>query len=166
MPGLKRQVKRSFHQSREWQLEKVLINTSKGRLTNCEFKFEMLINHVLIDYNWRILMMQENGLINHWLGQELFNMTIKNSWTAHNHLSNVMNCMTDVLKMEKEFHLNKTQFLKVTLNGLRFLFYMILGGFALSITIFIWETMIFFWLMKLCYTSETWNHVKSMLNPC
>ena len=130
----------------------------------------MLINHVLIYYNSRILIIQENGLINHWLGQELFNMTIKNSWTAHNRLSNVMNCMTDVFKIEKEFHLNKTLFLRVTLNGLRFLFYIILGGFALSIVIFIWETMIFlfgkqfffFCLMK-CATKVK---LEIMLNPC
>lgn len=92
--------------------------------------------------------MQENGLVNHWLAEERFNITIKNSSKGKNRLSNLMNCMMDVLKLDRKFHLNKTQFLIVTLKGLRFLFYIILGGFAISIIIFIAE--IIFCVSKFC----------------
>ena len=80
-------------------------------------------------------MMQENGLINHWFRQQLFNMSIENSLTANNHFSNVMNCMADVFQTEKQLQLTEIQFHKVTLKGLRILFYIILGGFLLSIVI-------------------------------
>ena len=100
-------------------------------------------------------MMQENGLINHWLDQQKFNMTIKNNLTAHNYLSDMLNCMTNVLKMEKEFQLTKTNFLKVTLSGLRILFYIILGGFALSIVILLSEIL---WLN--CVTNSTMTKAK------
>ena len=96
----------------------------------------------------RILMMQQNGLVNLWLNRELFNITVKNTLMAHNHSSNMLNCMTDVFKIEKEFQLNKNQFLKVTLNGLKTLLYIFLGGFALSIVILLDEMAVF--LAKLC----------------
>lgn len=83
--------------------------------------------------------MKENGLINHWLAEERLNITIKNSSKGKNRLSNLMSCMLDVLKLDRKIHLNKTQFLVVTLKGLRFLFYIILGSFAISIIIFIAE---------------------------
>ena len=88
-------------------------------------------------------MVQQNGLINQWLDRSLFNMTIKSSLMANNHFSEIFNCMTDVFKMEKEFQLNKIQFLKVTLTGLRILFYIILGGFTLSIVILLGEIIVF-----------------------
>ena len=93
--------------------------------------------------------MQENGLINHWLGQQQFNLTIKNSLTTHNHLSNIMNCMMDAFQPEKELQTIQTQFLKVTLKGLRILFYIILGGFSLSIVILLSEITRFY-LAELC----------------
>ena len=93
--------------------------------------------------------MQENGLINHWLGQQQFNLTIKNSLTTHNHLSNIMSCMMDASQSEKEFQTIKTQFFKVTLRGLRILFYIILGGFSLSIVILLSEITPFY-LAELC----------------
>ena len=89
-------------------------------------------------------MLQQNGLINQWLDRTLFNMTIKSSLMANNHFSEILSCMTDVFKMEKEFQLNKIQFLKVTLTGLRILFYIILGGFTLSIVILLGEIIVFF----------------------
>ena len=88
-------------------------------------------------------MMQGNGMINHWFNRKLFSITIRNSLMAHNHLSNVLDCMMDVFKMEKEFQLNKIQFLNVTLTGLKILFYIILGGFALSIVILLGEIAVF-----------------------
>ena len=88
--------------------------------------------------------MQENGLINHWLEQQLFNLTIKNTLETRNHLFNIMNCMMDVFEPEKELQTIQTQFLKVTLKGLRILFYIILGGFSLSIVILLSEIIFFF----------------------
>ena len=90
--------------------------------------------------------MQENGLINHWFGEQMFNMSIKNSLTANNHFSNVMDCMADVFQIEKEIQSTKTQFHKVTLNGLRILFYVILSGFSLSIVVSLSEIAAFIWL--------------------
>ena len=89
-------------------------------------------------------MMQENGLINRWFRQQLFNMTIKNSLMADNHFSNMMNCMADVFQTEKQLHLTKTQFHKVTLKGLSILFYIILGGFLLSVLILLNEITAFY----------------------
>ena len=91
-------------------------------------------------------MMQENGLINHWFGEQMFNMSIKNNLTANNHFSNVMDCMADVFQTEKEIPSTKTQFHKVTLNGLRFLFYAISGGFSLYIVVLLSEIAAIIWL--------------------
>ena len=89
-------------------------------------------------------MVQQNGLFNQWLDRRLFNFTIKSRLLANNHFSEILNCMTDVFKMEKEFQLNKIQFFKVTSTGLRILFYIILGGLALSIVILLGEITVFF----------------------
>ena len=91
----------------------------------------------------RILIMKENGLINYRLEQQLPNMAIENSLMANNHLPNMINCMKDVFQTEKQFQLSKTQFLKLTLNGLRILFYIILDGFTLSIAILFSEITVF-----------------------
>ena len=99
-------------------------------------------------------MMQENGLINHWFGEQLFNMTIKNSLTANNHISNVMDCMADVFQTEKEIPSTKTRFHKVTLNGLRILFYVILGGFSLSIAVLLSEIAAIIWLNDITVISR------------
>ena len=84
-------------------------------------------------------MMQENGLINHWFGQQQFNLTIKNSLMARNSLINIMNCMINNNEPEKELQTIQTKFLEVKLNGLRMLFYIILGGLSLSIVILLSE---------------------------
>ena len=81
----------------EWHLEKVLMMISNGRLTNCKLISSSYIIFRFVTHS-RILIMQENGLINHWRGQQQFNMTIKNSLMANNHLSNVMDCMADVFQ--------------------------------------------------------------------
>ena len=84
-------------------------------------------------------MMQENGLINHWFGQQQFNLTIKNSLMAHNSLINIMNCMINNNQPEKKLQTIQTKFLEVKLKGLRMLFYIILGGLSLSIVILLSE---------------------------
>ena len=88
-------------------------------------------------------MIQENGLMNHWFRQRLFIIKVKNNHKAHKNLSNVMNCMMDVFKIEREIQLKIIQFFKVTLTGLKILFYIILGGFELSIVILLGEITIF-----------------------
>ena len=89
-------------------------------------------------------MMQENGLINHWLEQQRLNLATKNNLATNVHLSDMMNCMMNVFQTKKRFQLTKIQFLKVTLKGLRILFYIILGGFSLSIVILLSEIIFFF----------------------
>ena len=84
-------------------------------------------------------MMQENGLINHWFGQQQFNLTIKNSLMTHNSLINIMNCMININEPEKELQIIQTKFLQVELKGLRILFYIILGGLSLSTVILLTE---------------------------
>ena len=83
--------------------------------------------------------MQENGLINHWFGQQQFNMTIKNSLMTNNSLINIMNCMMNINEPEVELQTIQTEFLEVKLKGLRMLFYIILGGLSLSIVILLSE---------------------------
>ena len=92
-------------------------------------------------------------------GQQQFNMTIKNSLMANNHFSNVMNCMADVFQTEGRLQLTEIQLHKVTLKGLRILFYTILGGSSLSIVIFLLSKITAFYLTTLSnQNSLTANH--------
>ena len=93
--------------------------------------------------------MQENGLINHWFGEQMLNMSIENSLTINNNFSNVMDCMADAFQIEKKVQSTKTKFHKVTLKGFRILFYILLGGFSLSIITSLSE-IIAFYLTTLC----------------